>query len=115
MKMSLVLMALGAKLQASALFSKEFRKKIRHMDRTIVIRTANNKHSHTYVFRNNKFYHYPLSSKKATVELVWKNPNTALRTMLSDEELDSFSAIGKGDLVIKGNFQDALWFTEIAA
>lgn len=115
MKMTLILIALGLKLQASALFDKAFRKKIRYIKKTIVIKTADGKHSHTYFFRNNKVLARPGGSKKATVELIWSDPETALRVMLSKEELDTFSAMGKGELEIKGNFQDALWFTEVAA
>lgn len=115
MKMTLLLMALGIKLQASALLNKEFRKKTRYNNRIIVIRTADGRHSHTYLFRNNMVLHHPGGSKNATVELVWSDPETALKVMLSKEELDTFSAMGKGELVVNGNFQDALWFTEIAA
>ncbi|WP_211826051.1 hypothetical protein [Kistimonas asteriae] len=115
MKMTLLLIALGFKLLASALFSKAFRKKIRYINRTVVIRTADGKHSHTYIFRRNMIFFHPGGSKNATVELIWSDKDTALKVMLSKEELDTFSAMGKGDLVIKGNFQDALWFTEIAA
>ena len=115
MKMTLVLIALGLKLQASALLNKQFRKKIRYIRRTVVIRTADGRHSHSYIFRNNMVLHHPGSSRNATVELIWSDPETALRVMLSNEELDTFSAMGKGELEIKGNFQDALWFTEIAS
>lgn len=115
MKMRLVLLALGLKLQASALFSKEFRKKIRYINRTVVISTADGGCSHTYIFRNNMVFSHPGGSDNATVELVWTDAKTALKVMLSDEALDTFSAMGKGDLVVKGNFQDALWFTDIVA
>ena len=113
MKMTLVLFALGVKLQVSALLDKTFRKRVRYINRTIVIRTADGRHSHTYIFRNNRVLSHPGGSKNATVELVWSDQKTALKVMLSKEELDMFSAMGKGDLVVEGNFQDALWFTEI--
>lgn len=115
MKMTLVLIALGLKLQASALIDKAFRKKIRYINRTVVIRTADGKHSYTYIFRNNMVFSHPGGSKNATVELIWSDPETALKVMLSKEDLDTFSAMGKGELVVNGNFQDALWFTDIAA
>ncbi|PIE41481.1 MAG: hypothetical protein CSA49_03175 [Gammaproteobacteria bacterium] len=114
MKMTLLLIALGLKLQANALLDQSFRKKIRHINRIVVIKTADGKHSYSYLFRNNMIFCHPGSNKHATVELIWADPEKALQVMLSNEQLDTFSAMGKGELVIKGNFQDALWFTDIA-
>ena len=115
MKLTLILYALGLKLQASTLLNKAFRKKIKYADRTVVIRTADGKQAHTYIFKNGLVLNHPGASKNASVELVWTDAETALKVMLSKEELDTFSAMGKGDLEIKGNFQDALWFTDIVA
>ena len=46
---------------------------------------------------------------------VGRHPVAAVSAMLSTDELDTFSALGRGQLRIEGNLQDALWFSEIAA
>ncbi len=45
---------------------------------------------------------------------IWMHVDTAVSTMLSPDELDGFSAIGRSVLRVTGNFENALWFMELA-
>ncbi len=114
MRLALLLYLLGLKLRWSAWRSAQFRARLRRVDRLIVIRTADGRHARSYVFRDDNVRHHGGADPAATAEMVWSDAGVAFRTMLASSVLDNFSAIGRGDLVINGNLQDALWFSDIA-
>jgi len=110
----MLLFALGWKLRLGAGFDKTFRKAIRDAERTVVIRTQDGRSAFSYVFHDGRVSAHRGILEDATVQLVWDDPRIAVRAMLSKNPLDTFSAIGKGDLAIEGNLQDALWFNDLA-
>jgi hypothetical protein len=114
-KLSLILVALGLKLWLSARFDAAFRKQLLDVDRLIVIRTRDGRCAQSYRFRDDKVTVSLGVHPEATAELVWSDASIAVAAMLSSDELDLFSAIGRGDLTILGNLQDALWFSDIAS
>ena len=115
MRLSAVLLLLGLKLRWSAWRHSDFRKRLKRVNRVIVIRTEDGRRARSYVFRNDTVRDHGGMDPDATAEMVWSDPDTAVRAMLSSNPLDLFSAIGRGDMAIQGNLQDALWFSEIAA
>ena len=115
MRLTLILFALGWKLQWKARFDAAFRKQLRDVDRLIVVRTRDGTRARSYHFRDGGVAVTAGAHSGATVALIWNEVSVAVSTMLSKNELDLFSAIGRGDLEIAGNMQDALWFSEIAA
>ena len=115
MPLSLLLFALGLKLRWSARFDRAFRNKIRNVNRIVVVRTESCRHARSYVFGNDRVATRGGVHPDATVQLIWDDVRTALKAMLSRNELDTFSAIGRGELTIRGNLQDALWFNDLAA
>ena len=115
MRLSAILFLLGVKLRWSAWRHDDFRKRLRRVERIIVIRTESGRPARTYVFSNDSVRDHGGIDPGATVEMVWSDVPTAVRAMLSSNPLDNFSAIGRGDLVIKGNLQDALWFSDLAS
>jgi len=114
MKLSLILFVLGLKLWFSARFDATFRKQLLDIDRLIAIRTRDGLRARSYRFHDGRVSVSPGAHPEATAELVWSDVPIAIAAMLSKNELDTFSAIGRGDLVIVGNLQDALWFSDIA-
>ena len=114
MRLAIVLFALGLKLRVSAWRDAGFRARLRRVDKLIVIRTADGRQARSFVFRDDTVRDHRGGDPAATAEMVWSDAGVALRTMLSASPLDNFSAIGRGDLVINGNLQDALWFSDIA-
>ncbi len=115
MVLALLLRVLGWKLRLSARFDGAFRKRIAHVARIVAIRTSDGRAARSYVFRRGVVSASEGVHPDATVELVWDDARTALSAMLSRSPLDTFSAIGKGHLTIRGNLQDALWFNDVAA
>ncbi len=113
-KFSLLLTALGIKLELQSLSSKEFRKELSDSQFTLVIRSEKDSVAHTYYVKNGFVLAIPGACRKPDTELVWDNAETGLRAMLSKNELDIYSAIGSGKLKIKGNFANALTFMSIA-
>lgn len=114
MRLSLLLYLLGVKLRWSARLSARFRARLRRVDRLIVIRTADGRYARSYLFRADTVRHRGGVDPEATAEMVWSDAAVAFRTMLAASVIENFSAIGRGDLVINGNLQDALWFSDIA-
>ena len=115
MRLSAILFLLGIKLRWSAWRDREFRKRLRRIDRVVVIRTVDGRQARSYVFRDDSVRSEGGIHPQATAELVWTDADTALKAMLSDNPLDNFSAIGRGDLSITGNLQDALWFSDLVS
>jgi hypothetical protein len=114
MKLSLLLFALGLKLRLSALISATFRKRLRSRDFVIVIRTAERGPARTFLIHGGRIRSRLGRDASADTELVWRDAQTAFRTMLSSDELDSFSAIGQARLRILGDLENALCFMDLA-
>lgn len=114
MKFSLLLFVLGAKLRLTGLVSKEFRKLLRRENFILVIRTADAGRARTFHIRNGRAWARRGTEPRADTELVWCDPETAARILLSKNELDVYSAIGSSKLRILGNFKYALWFMRLA-
>lgn len=114
MKFRLLLFALGVKLRISAIFSAAFRRKLRKMDLVLAIRTGEVKEARTYVVKGGRVRSRAGRDRSVETELVWCDRKTAVRIMLSKNELDGFSAIGRGQLRILGNFEQAFHFLDLA-
>ena len=98
----------------SALISAAFRKRLRNENFAIVIRTAEEGPARTFRIRDGRIRSRSGRDRSADTELVWCDPQTAVRIMLSSDELDSFSAIGKAQLRVLGNFENVLRFMDLA-
>ncbi|MBN1534177.1 MAG: hypothetical protein JXA20_16010 [Spirochaetes bacterium] len=114
MKFRLLLFILAVKLRATAALSAGFRKRLRGKDMVLVIRTGREDQARTYHIAGGRVRSAAGRDPSAATELVWCDPDTAVRTMLSKDELDGFSAIGRGQLRILGNFENALRFLDLA-
>ena len=114
MKLALLLAGLDLKLRFTALTRPGFRKLLRKKNCVLVIGTDKRLETRTFRFHNGRIVSYPGRARNADTELVWCDADTAVRTMLSDNELDAFSAIGRSQLRIVGNFDNAMWFMELA-
>lgn len=113
MKLTLILFALGLKLRWSARFDTTFHKQLLDVDKLIVIRTRDGTRARSYHFRDGRVAVTAGVHPEANVALIWNEVSVAVSAMLSSNELDLFSAIGRGDLEIAGNLQDALWFSDL--
>ncbi len=114
MKLSLLLAVLGLKLGFQSLFSRGFRQEHKDKEFTLVIRSEKEGTAHTYYVRKGFVLSRPGACNKPDTELLWCDADTAVRTMLSENELDIYSTIGSGKLKIKGNFANALSFVNMA-
>jgi hypothetical protein len=114
MKLSVLLFVLALKLRLSALISQAFRKRLRSKDFVIVIRTAEEGPARTFRIHGGRIRSSLGRDPSADTELVWHDAQTAFRTMLSSDELHSFSAIGQARLRILGDLENALRFMDLA-
>lgn len=114
MKFTLLLFALGMKLRINAIASRDFRKLLRRDDFILVIRTGENGTARTFSIRHGWVRSWPGRSPRADTELAWCDADTAVRTLLSKNELDVFAAIGTSRLRIGGNLKYAIRFMDLA-
>ena len=112
MRLSIILFALGLKLRWSQWRDANFRKQVKRIDRIVVIRSEDGKAARSFVFRDGSLQVVGGVHPEATTELVWRDTAVAVKAMLSSNPLDTFSALGRGDMAILGNIQDALWFSD---
>ncbi len=112
MRLSLILYALGLKLRWSQWRDPQFRKQVRLIDKVVVIRTEDGSAARSFVFRADRLQVVGGVHPEATTELMWRDNAVAVRAMLSTNPLDTFSALGRGDMAILGDIQDALWFSD---
>ncbi|MBI3073710.1 MAG: hypothetical protein HYY84_16490 [Deltaproteobacteria bacterium] len=115
MKLSLLLLALGIKLKLSSIASAGFRRHLRTNDFVLVIRTeALPGRARSFQIRGGRIKSRRGRDESADTELVWCDADTAVRAMLSSNELDVFSAIGRSQVRILGNLSYALHFMDMA-
>jgi len=79
MNLSLLLLLLGLKLRASALFSAAFRKRLRNESFVIVIRAAEEGPARTFRIRGGRIRTRSGRDPSADTELVWCDPKTEQR------------------------------------
>ncbi|WP_319522760.1 hypothetical protein [uncultured Desulfosarcina sp.] len=114
MKFSLLLFALGLKLRITAMFSKAFRKRVRRKDFSLTIQASDSGRSRTFYLKRGRIRSTGRKNRQTDTELLWCDAKTAVRVMLSKNDLDGFSAIGRRDLRIFGDFENALLFMDLA-
>jgi hypothetical protein len=114
MKLSLLLFVLGLKLKASSWLSPAFRKALRQGDFVLVIRTDRPGEARTFVIRDGAVKSHRGRDGAADTELVWCDADTAVRSMLSKNEMDVLSAIGKWQVRVLGDMSHALRFMDLA-
>lgn len=114
MKLSLLLFAIAARLRFSWLTSRSFRRLSRLEDFVLTIRTADGTRARSFHFRRGWFWSRRGTSGRADTQLAWCDADTAVRALLSKNELEVYSAIGSSRLRILGNFKYALLFMKLA-
>jgi hypothetical protein len=114
MKLSLLLFVLGVKLKVTAWLSPAFRKALRQGDFVLVIRTDRPGEARTFIIRDGAVHSHRGRDEAADTELVWCDADTAVRAMLSKNELDVLSAIGRWQVRVLGNISHALRFMDLA-
>jgi len=114
MKLSLLLLALGMKLKVQSFMDAELKKALRQGDFKLVIRTGRPGEARTFSIKNGRFSSHWGRDRAADTELVWCDADTAIKAMLSKNELDVLSAIGRWQVRILGNLSYALRFMDMA-
>ena len=112
MKLALLLYALKVKLRFSALFNAPFKQRLNQQAFSILIRTEDFKHSRYFKFSKGKIKSNFWTKSGADTELVWKDSRTAV-TVLTGGEALILEALGKKQLIIRGDVQNFFKFGEI--
>lgn len=102
-----ILLQLVSLLIRSAAFkNREYKKRLAKKERSIQIRTENNRISRTYRFKKDR---NKLSSNPDAA-LIWAEPSMAFIAMTSGYDGDVFSAFQSGNAFIEGDAEQIIWF-----
>jgi hypothetical protein len=113
MRFSMLLLILSLKLRKAARSHPTFKRYISTMQARILIKTADGRRGRLFIFDQGN-----LSSLKGgrhqtfDVALVWAEPSTAYKVMVSGSDEESFKAAAAGKLKVEGIAYYAQWFTE---
>jgi hypothetical protein len=113
MRFSLLLLILSLKLRKASRRHPKFKRYISTMQARILIKTADGRRGRLFIFDKGN-----VSSMKGgnhqtfDVALVWADPASAYKVMVSGSDEASFKAAAGGKLMVVGVAYYAQWFTE---
>jgi hypothetical protein len=112
MRLSLLMYLLSLKLKRAAKSNKTFQNYIGIVQLKILIKTSDGKWGRLFVFDKGK-----VSSKGGTnhpfdAALVWSDPKTAFKVMLSGSEEATFKAAAEGKIRVEGMAYYIQWFND---
>lgn len=112
MKLAFLLYALKVKLQFFSLFKPGFKKILIRQDFSILIRTQDFSCSRYFKLSQGRIRSNFWTRAGADTELVWKDAVTAF-TVLTGGEALILEALGKNQLIIKGDVQNFFKFGQV--
>lgn len=115
MKLSFLMAVLFRIFQVSAFISPPFRRKVREKEVRLVMKSADNKVSRTFLFERGK-----IRSKRGEIpdsgcRLIWKRPGVGAKIMVeiaSGRPKAIEGAIIRGHLMLEGDAVSIKWFLE---
>ncbi|HQP30357.1 MAG TPA: hypothetical protein PLB81_03445 [Deltaproteobacteria bacterium] len=112
MALSIVLWALYLKLKWAAWRNTGFQSLIADMRMRFLIRTADGKRGRLFIFEHGSIGSLAGAHHDCDAALVWSDPFTALKVMLSGSEKAVFLAAARGKLKVEGLVSYIQWFND---
>jgi hypothetical protein len=112
MKLSFLLFVLYLKLKRAAKTNKLFQNYIGTIQLRFLIKTADGKWGRLFVFDKGKVSSHNGANHKNDAALVWADPNTAFKVMISGSDEASFLAAANGKLKVEGMAYYVQWFND---
>jgi len=110
MKLSVLLFILSLKMKIANKKNDLFKRRLSTRTGSILIRTANRSVGRLFTFSKGHIFTKTEKSGDADVHMVWKDENTAFKTMTSSDPQALFQAMDKGDVEMVGDLSVAQWF-----
>ena len=112
MRFSLLLFGLYLKLRISAKNNAAFRSYIGNLRLRILIKTADDKRGRLIIFDQGKIRSRRGARHESDVALVWADPKTAFKVMLSMSDEAIFNAAAAGKVRVEGMTYFLQWFND---
>jgi len=112
MKLSFLLFVLYLKLARAAKTNTAFRNYIGTVQLKILIRTADAKRGRLFIFDKGKVSSQRGANHRCDAALVWADPDTAFKVMISGSDDASFQAAADGKLKVEGMAYFVQWFND---
>jgi hypothetical protein len=112
MRLSLLLFILSLKLKKAAKRNKLFQNYIGTMQLRIMIKTANGKCGRLFIFDRGSVSSMSGPDQPFDAALIWSDPGTAFKVMISGSDEATFLAAADGKLKVEGMAYFIQWFNE---
>jgi hypothetical protein len=112
MRLSLILFVLYLKLSRAAKTHKAFQNYIGTMQLRFLIKTADGKWGRLFIFDKGKVSSVKGANHRCDAALVWSDPGTAFKVMISGSDEASFLAAANGKLKVEGMAYYIQWFND---
>jgi hypothetical protein len=112
MRLSLILFVLYLKLSRAAKTNKAFQNYIGTMQLRFLIKTADGKWGRLFIFDKGKVLSVSGANHRCDAALVWSDPGTAFKVMISGSDEASFLAAANGKLKVEGMAYYIQWFND---
>ena len=112
MRLSLILFVLYLKLSRAAKTNKAFQNYIGTMQLRFLIKTADGKWGRLFIFDKGKVSSVKGANHLCDAALVWSDPGTAFKVMISGSDEASFLAAANGKLKVEGMAYYIQWFND---
>ena len=112
MRLSLLLFGLYLKLRMAAKSNEAFRSYIGNIRLRILIKTADDKRGRLIIFDQGQIKSRSGARHERDVALVWSDPATAFKVMLSMSEEEMFNAAAQGKVKVEGMAFFLQWFND---
>lgn len=112
MKFSLLLKVLSWKLTKTAIKHPSFKERLREKDFTLQIKTRDESEGRYFIFSDGEVFSKKGVHGHPDVALVWSDAELGFKIMKAGDREASLKAKEDGDLVVAGDPNLAIWFTE---
>ena len=110
MKFSLVLTVLYLKMKMALKNNELFGRRSRLRTGSVLIKTADNRHGRLFVISKGALFSKRDVHADADVIMIWRDVDTALKNMLSDDPVAIPRAMERGEVQVEGDVSVAQWF-----
>ena len=112
MKLSFLLFVLYLKLSRAAKTHTAFRNYIGTVQLRVLIKTADGKWGRVFIFDKGKIVSKNGAKHPFDAALVWSDPNTAFKVMISGSDEATFIAAANGKVKVEGMAYYIQWFND---
>ncbi len=112
MKLSFLLFVLFLKLSRAARTHTAFKNYIGTVQLRILIKTADNRWGRVFIFDQGRVNSKSGANHPFDAALVWSDPNTAFKVMLTGTDEATFAAAAAGKVKVEGMAYYIQWFND---